>query len=337
MNKIRGPSMVDVASYAGVSHQTVSRVLNNHKSVSKKTREKVNKAMQELGYRPNLAARALVTGRTATFGVLSHNTTLFGPASTLHAFQSAAREKNYKTTIYSPRDVNRDSVVRGIQELISDGVDGIVIIAPQMQSVKKIIDEIGQYPIVLVEGESSAVIPSVNVDQQYGSYQLTKHLIDLGHRNIAHISGPTDWYESQKRLVGFKRALLENGLKASNTYVGDWSAQSGYDISKEIILNKRITAIYAGNDSMALGALKAINDSGLSVPNDISLVGFDDLPESRFLNPALTTARQDFNAVGARALEMLLNLIERKSTELNVAIKPEILIRQSTAKNHEKE
>ena len=335
MSKTRGPSMFDVASYAGVSHQTVSRVLNNHKSVSKKTREKVNKAMQDLGYRPNLAARALVTGRTATFGVLSHNTTLFGPASTLHAFQSAAREKNYKTTIYSPTDANQESIVQGIRELINDGVDGIAIIAPQVKNIKRIMDEIGSYPAVLVEGESTTAIPSVNVDQLYGSYKLTKHLIDLGHRNIAHISGPTDWYESQKRLAGFKKALAEKNLKSTRTYIGDWSAQSGYELTKEIISDKKITAIFAGNDSMALGALKAIHDIGLKVPGDISLVGFDDLPESRFLTPALTTAHQDFNAVGARALEILIDLIERKRSRKSVAIKPEILIRQSTAKKHE--
>lgn len=329
MSKMHGPSMFDVALRAGVSHQTVSRVLNNHKNVSVQTREKVMDAMQELDYRPNMAARALVTGRTATFGVLSHNTTLFGPASTLHAFQSAAREKSYKTTIYSPKDEDRDSIISGIQELISDGVDGIVIIAPQLQDTKEIINAIGKYPAVLVEGESSALLPSVNVDQLYGSYELTKYLISLGHKFIAHISGPKDWYESQKRLAGFKQALEEENLDSSFTYEGDWSAQSGYNLAKEILKNKTITSIFAGNDSMALGALKVINESGLRVPQDISLVGFDDAPESQFLSPSLTTARQDFQEVGAQALDLLLDLINNKKTSKSVAIKPKILIRES--------
>lgn len=324
--------MFDVASRAGVSHQTVSRVLNNHKNVSDKTREKVMDAMQELGYRPNMAARALVTGKTATFGVLSHNTTLFGPASTLHAFQSAAREKSYKTTIYSPKDEDRDSIIVGIQELISDGVDGILIIAPQLQDTNEIINAIGKLPAVLVEGESSTLLPSVNVDQFYGSYELTKYLISLGHKVIAHISGPKDWYESQKRLAGFKKALDEKNLKSTYTYEGDWSAQSGYKLTKEIIKNKEITAIFAGNDAMALGALKALNESDLQVPKNISLVGFDDAPESQFLSPSLTTARQDFQEVGAQALDLLLNLISKKKTPKNVAIKPEILIRESATK-----
>jgi DNA-binding LacI/PurR family transcriptional regulator len=332
MNQARGPSMFDVASCAGVSHQTVSRVLNNHKSVSKKTRDKVNKAMKELGYRPNSAARALVTGKTATFGVLSHNTTLFGPASTLHAFQSEAREKNYKTTLFSPKDEDRESIILGIHELINDGVDGIVIIAPQIQRSKEIQKAIGNYPAVLVEGEYSASLPSINVDQQYGSYELTRHLIKFGHRNIAHISGPKDWYESRKRIHGFKTALEENALRSDSILEGDWSAQSGYELARQLVKDRKITAIFAGNDSMALGALRAMNEIGLDVPNDISLVGFDDLPESRFLTPTLTTARQDFNAVGAHALNVLLDQIERKKIPRSIQIKPKILIRESSAK-----
>jgi DNA-binding LacI/PurR family transcriptional regulator len=324
--------MFDVAERSGVSHQTVSRVLNNHKNVSEKTRAKVLKAMQELGYRPNLVARALVTGKTATIGVLSHDTTLFGPASTLHAVQSAAREKGYKTTIFSLKGEDRDSIVAGIRELLNDGVDGIVIIAPQIQGTKEVSDVIGNFPAVLVESESSASLPSVNVDQIYGAYEITKHLISLGHKKIAHISGPKDWYETDQRIKGYKKAMTENKLEVSQLWEGDWSAQSGYLAASQIIKSKKITAIFAGNDAMALGALKAISEAGLNVPKDISLVGFDDLPESRFLTPSLTTARQDFHEVGEQALAILLGLINKKKSRMNVAIKPDILIRESTAK-----
>jgi DNA-binding LacI/PurR family transcriptional regulator len=332
MSKIRNPSMVDVAEKSGVSHQTVSRVLNNHKNVSEKTRTKVLKAMEDLGYRPNLMARALVTGKTATIGVLSHDTTLFGPASTLHAVQSAAREKGYKTTIFSLKGEDRDSIIAGIRELMSDAVDGIVIIAPQIQSTKEVSDVIGNFPAVLVESESSASLPSVNVDQFYGAYEITKHLISLGHKSIAHITGPKDWYETEQRLKGFQKAMIENKLEKNNLWEGDWSASSGYEAAVQIIKKKKISAIFAGNDAMALGALKAISQLGFNVPGDISLVGFDDLPESRFLTPSLTTARQDFHEVGEQALAVLLGLINRKKSRMNVAIKPEILIRDSTAK-----
>ena len=324
--------MIDVANLSGVSHQTVSRVLNNHENVSEKTRAKVVKAMNELGYTPNLTARALVTGKTATIGVLSHDTTLFGPASTLHAVQSAAREKGYKTSIYSLKSEDKESIIFGIRELMSDGVDGIVIIAPQIKGASQVSDVIGSFPAVLVENESTASLPSVNVDQLFGAKEITKHLIDLGHTKIAHISGPKDWYETSRRLKGFKSAMTEKKLETTFIWEGDWSAQSGYECAKEIVKNRKITAIVAGNDAMALGALKAISEAGLQVPRDISLVGFDDLPESRFLTPSLTTARQDFHAVGEQALSVLLGLINDRSARMNVAIKPEILIRESTAK-----
>lgn len=332
MSTSRGPSMFDVAKLSGVSHQTVSRVINDHKNVSEKTRTKVVKAMDELGYSPNLVARALVTGKTATIGVLSHDTTLFGPASTLHAVQSAAREKGYKTTIFSLKSEERDSIISGIKELMNDGVDGIVIIAPQIRGTQEVSDVLGNFPAVLVENESTASLPSVNVDQMYGAYEITKHLINLGHKTIAHISGPKDWYESEKRLQGFKKALKEKKLDHSLVWEGDWSASSGYIAAKKIVKNQKISAIFAGNDAMALGALKAISEAGLIVPENLSLVGFDDLPESQFFTPALTTARQDFHEVGEQALGILLGLINKKKARMNVAIKPEILIRESSAK-----
>jgi len=328
----RGPSMFDVAKLSGVSHQTVSRVINNHINVSEKTKAKVLKAMDTLGYSPNLVARALVTGRTATIGVLSHDTTLFGPASTLHAVQSAAREKGYKTTIFSLKSEDRESIISGIKELMNDGVDGIVIIAPQVSGAQELSDVVGTFPAVLVENESSASLPSVNVDQLYGAYEVTKHLVNLGHKFIAHISGPKDWYESGKRLQGFKKAVKEKKLDDSLVWEGDWSSSSGYNAAKKILKNQKITAIFAGNDAMALGALKAVSEAGLQVPADISLVGFDDLPESPFFTPSLTTARQDFHEVGEQALAILLGLINKKKARMNVAIKPEILIRDSTAK-----
>jgi DNA-binding LacI/PurR family transcriptional regulator len=324
--------MFDVAKLSGVSHQTVSRVINDHKNVSEKTRTKVLKAMNELGYSPNLVARALVTGKTATIGVLSHDTTLFGPASTLHAVQSAAREKGYKTSIFSLKSEDRDSIISGIKELMNDGVDGIVIIAPQIRGTQEVSDVIGNFPAVLVENESTASLPSVNVDQMYGAYEITKHLINLGHKTIAHISGPKDWYESEKRLQGFKKALKEKKLDHSLVWEGDWSASSGYIVAKKIVKNQKISAIFAGNDAMALGALKAISEAGLIVPENLSLVGFDDLPESQFFTPSLTTARQDFHEVGEQALGILLGLINKKKARMNVAIKPEILIRESSAK-----
>jgi DNA-binding LacI/PurR family transcriptional regulator len=323
--------MFDVASHSGVSHQTVSRVLNNQPNVSEKTRTKVLIAINKLGYRPNLAARALATGKTATIGVLSHDTTLYGPASTLHAVQSAARDKKYKTSILSLKGQDQESILSGVQELISDGVDGVIIIAPQLQGSKEINDLIGRFPAVLVEGETSKTIPSVNIDQVSGAYEITKHLIDLGHKKIAHISGPTDWYEAQKRIKGWKLALSERKLEHKFLFEGDWSAQSGYTNAQIILKNPKITAIFAGNDTMALGVIKAISESTRKTPQDISVVGFDDVPESKYLTPSLTTVRQDFHAIGENALEVLLEIIGGQKLQKSLMIKPELILRESTA------
>ncbi len=323
--------MIDVASHSGVSHQTVSRVLNNQPNVSEKTRIKVLNAMDELGYRPNLAARALVTGKSATIGVLSHDTTLYGPASTLHAVQSAAREKKYKTSILSLKGQDQESIFSGIQELISDGVDGIIIIAPQLQGSKEINELIGKFPAVLVEGEPSKTIPSVNIDQINGAYEITKHLIELGHKKIAHISGPTDWYEAQKRIEGWKLALSEKKLEQSFLFEGDWSAHSGYEFAQIILKNPKISAIFAANDAMALGVIKAISESNRKTPRNISVVGFDDVPESMYLTPSLTTVRQDFHALGEKALELLLEIIGGQKRRTSLMIKPALILRESTA------
>lgn len=323
--------MIDVASHSGVSHQTVSRVLNNQPNVSEKTRIKVLEAMNQLGYHPNLAARALVTGKTATIGVLSHDTTLYGPASTLHAVQSAARDKKYKTSILSLKEQDQESIYFGIQELISDGVDGIIIIAPRLQGSRKINELIGKFPAVLVEGETSKTIPSVNIDQISGAYEITTHLIGLGHKKIAHISGPKDWYEAQKRIEGWKLALSEKNLEQSFLFEGDWSTHSGYKFAQIIIKNPQISAIFAANDAMALGVIKAISESSREIPRNISVVGFDDVPESKYLTPSLTTIRQDFYSLGEKALELLLEIIGGQKRRESFVIKPELILRESTA------
>lgn len=329
----RPPSMLDVAKASGVSHQTVSRVLNDHKSVSDKTRTKVLAAMDKLGYRPNLAARALVTGKSSTIGVLSYDTTLFGPASMLHAVQSSARQLGYAVNVISLKAIARESVENGIQELAHAGVDGIIIIAPYYVGDKPLGDIPGGIPAVIVEGENKGKLPSVNVDQKLGAKLAVTHLIELGHKRIAHISGPKNWFETQKRIDGWKSALENSKLSTKTLVAGDWSARSGYEATKEILKDPKVTAIFAANDSMALGALKALSEAKIAVPSKMSLIGFDNLPESEFLVPELTTIIQDFEEVGKRSLDLLIELIDgKKVAAKRLAIKPTLAIRASTAK-----
>lgn len=329
----RPPSMFDVAQASGVSHQTVSRVLNNHESVSDKTRAKVLASMEKLGYRPNLAARALVTGKSSTIGVLSYDTTLFGPASMLHAIRESARELGYALNTLTLKSIDRESVENGIQELINAGVDGLVIIAPHYVGDKPFSNIPGSIPTVIVEGEDVGKIPSVNVDQILGAQLAVEHLISLGHKRIAHISGPENWFETQKRIEGWKCALEKSKLSTKPLVAGDWSARSGYEATKEILKDPKVTAIFAANDSMALGALKALSEAKVAVPAKMSLIGFDNLPESEFLVPELTTVVQDFQEVGKRSLDLLIAQIEgKKIATKRLDITPTLAIRASTAK-----
>lgn len=329
----RKPSIYDVAKVAGVSHQTVSRVLNVHENVSGPMREKVLSAMADLEFRPNQTAKALATGKTSTIGVLSHNTTLFGPASLLHAVQNSAREVGYTVNIVSLKSIDHQSIVEGVEELVRVGVDGIVIIAPLSEGDGPLPHVSDYLPAVLVEGEPISAIPSINVNQFSGAAMAVEHLIALGHTKIAHISGPKNWYEAQQRLNGWRTTLLNSGLKADLIVTGDWSPQSGYDAVKELMALGKPTAIFAGNDGMALGALKALSELGISVPTQMSLVGFDNMPEAPFLVPSLSTVNQDLGELGNQCVNLLVKLINHEETgETRLAIEPELIVRGSTAR-----
>ncbi len=324
--------MIDVANKSGVSHQTVSRVLNNHKNVSDKTRKKVLAAMDELNYFPNIAARTLVTGKSSSIGVLSYDTTLYGPASMLHAVQLAAREKGYSVNLVSLKATDTDSVTSGIQDLYATGVEGLIMIVPHTKDSTLIKRIPGNLPGVIIEGESSRFIPSVNIDQKLGAEMAVNYLLDLGHRKIAHISGPQGWYEADLRVAGWQSALEKAKLKAKVLELGDWSPKSGYIATKRILDQKSgVTAIFCSNDAMALGAIKALTEKGLSIPKDMSVVGFDDVPEASYFHPSLTTVIQSFEDVGHASLELLVSQIEGgKTVAKREAIKPTLLVRESS-------
>jgi DNA-binding LacI/PurR family transcriptional regulator len=333
----RTPSIIDVARAAGVSHQTVSRVINNKPNVKESTRLKVESVMEDIGFRPNSAARALVTGQSSIVGVLSHDTTLFGPASVLHAVQSAAREIGYAVTLISLKSIYPVAVIAGLEEFANLGAEGVVIIAPQSAEYEVLRTIPGNLPAVIIEGEEVTSIPSVEVDQLQGAVLATQHLIELGHKNIAHISGPSEWFAAQRRKAGWQQALHQAKLKAEICLEGDWSPKSGYLATKEILKDKSVTAIFSANDDMALGAYRAINELGFSIPDRISLVGFDDVPASAFLSPGLTSIRQDFDQVGHVALGLLMKMIRgERPRARKILVAPELIERQSTTRRAKK-
>ncbi|MEO3872977.1 LacI family DNA-binding transcriptional regulator [Nonomuraea sp. B12E4] len=330
--KRRLPVMADVAKEAGVSHQTVSRVLNDHPNVRADTRARVEAAITRLGYRRNLVARALVTKRSRTLGVVSFDTKLYGPASTIYGIEQAARTAGYFVSIVSLKSLDTASVREAIDYLAEQGVDGVVVVAPQRSAARALVKLPSGLPAVAVEGTHSADVSAVCIDQMEGAKLAVRHLLQLGHKTVWHVRGPSDWLEAEGRLEGWRAALEEAGRPVPEPLVGDWSPHAGYEAGKSLAAMDGVTAVFTANDQMALGVLRALSEEGVRVPGQISVVGFDDIPESEFFSPPLTTVRQDFDVVGRHCIEVLLRQIDAGPTAYEpLVIRPSFVVRSSTA------
>ena len=329
----RAVVMADVAKLAGVSHQTVSRVINDSPHVRSNTRERVEDAMRKLGYRPNPVARALVTGRSRTLGVVSFDTTLYGPASTLFGIERAAHDAGYFVSIVSLRELTRSSVLSAVERLRHQGVDGILVIAPQESATQAVLHLPDDVPVVASEAAPEDSVPLVAIDQVEGARLATGHLLDHGHRTVWHISGPHDWLEAQDRIAGWRATLEAAGAAAPPVLRGDWSPSSGYLLGRELAADPEVTAVFAANDQMALGLVRALHEAGRRIPADISVVGFDDIPEAAYFTPPLTTVRQNFNEIGRRSLLLLLERIESGGRDpVREIVAPELVVRASSGR-----
>lgn len=307
----RAAVMSDVGRLAGVSHQTVSRVINGSRHVAPATRDRVLWASRELDYRPNSVARALVTGRSNTLGVVTFDTTLYGPAATLYGVERAAHEAGYFIITASLKAMDHSSVPDAIEALRRHGVDGILLIAPQEQLAEALLHApAGDTPLVAVEPGPAQAVPVVAIDQVAGAAAATRHLLELGHETVWHITGPLDFLESQQRLHSWQTTLEHAGAKVPAPLVGDWSPRSGYDLGRQLSKDRSMTAIFVANDQMALGVLRAMHEAGRAVPTQLSVVGFDDIPEAAYFSPPLTTVRQDFDEMGSRGVRLLLQMME---------------------------
>jgi len=322
--------MADVAQLAGVSHQTVSRVLHDSPHVRGETRERVLAAIRQLDYHPNSVARALVTGRSKTLGVVSFDTPLYGPASTLFGIEQAAHDAGYGVSVTSLRSLNRDTVIAAIQQLRDQGVDGVAVIAPLRAGVDALRHITPDFAVVAVATGPSASIPVASVDQRAGAAAATRHLLDLGHKTVWHLAGPSDWKEAEERIEGWKSALDEASARAPALLRGDWTPRSGYELGEKLLGIRELTAVLVANDQMALGLLRRLHEAGREVPRDLSLVGFDDIPEAAYFTPPLTTVRQDFAELGRRCLLALLARIEGEEAPMRVVVAPELVVRAST-------
>jgi len=321
--------MADVARQAGVSLQTVSRVLNGHPNVSPATRASVLAAIRALGYRPNAAARTLVTGRTNLLGVISLDTTLFGSAAKLYGIERAAHPA-YSVAITRLAGFDRSSLTEAVERFLSEAVDGIIVIAPETGAVEALTDLTVGIPLVAVGCGTRAPLPSVAIDNVSGAAQAARHLLDLGHQTVHHIAGPDSWLDAQERAEGWRQALRAAGAPEPGLLRGDWSARSGYELGHRLAAMPEVTAVLCGNDQMALGLLRALAEHGRHVPDDVSVVGFDDFPEAAFFLPPLTTVRQDFGELGRRALHLLLDRISgERGLQPTLPIEAELVVRAS--------
>jgi DNA-binding LacI/PurR family transcriptional regulator len=328
----RQPVMADVARLAGVSHQTVSRVLNDNPHVKRETRERVLDAIRELDYRPNSAARALVTRRSQTLGVVSFDTTLYGPASMLYGIEQAARSAGYFVSIASLRSLDERSVQEAVDRLRDQAVEGVLVIAPQTSAVGAVAKVRSVVPVVAVGSGAQAKVSGVAVDNEAGGEAATRFLLDLGHRTVHHVAGPSSWLDAQARQAGWRAALIQAGASVPEVLAGDWSARSGYEAGLQLLEEAEVSAVFCANDHMALGVLRALNEAGRTIPGDISVVGFDDIPESSYFTPPLSTVRQDFGELGRRGLELLLDEItDGRHSARRVMVTPELILRASTA------
>ncbi|MEV8539672.1 LacI family DNA-binding transcriptional regulator [Streptomyces sp. NPDC051572] len=322
----------DVARLAEVSAMTVSRVLNEHAGVKESTRARVLAAVAELGYRPNSMARALVTGRSRVLGVVGFDTRLYGPATTLFGIEQAARDAGYTVRVTTLESTGQNSGEEVMRDLMSESLAGVILAAPHDWAAGALPHLTKGTPVVVVDVDiEQESAPVVGIAQHAGARQATEHLLSLGHRTVWHVAGPVDWPSAQARETAWRTTLTEAGRKAPAPLRGDWTARSGYEQGRRLVRRKDVTAVFAANDQMALGVLLALREAGLDVPGDVSLVGFDDIPEAAYFWPPLTTVRQDFDEAGRLALDLLVDQIEGTAVRDGLTVvEPELVVRAST-------
>jgi DNA-binding LacI/PurR family transcriptional regulator len=326
----REPAMTDVARLAGVSHQTVSRVLNDHPNVREQTRLRVRAAIAELGYRPNRAARALVTGRSQVIGMVTLNSTLYGPSMLLAAFEQVAGEAGFAVSVASVGRLDRTSIAGAVERHLGQQVAGLVVIAPVASAGEALDHMPPDLPLVTVDGDPQRSHALVTVDQVAGARAATRLLLDAGHRTVWHVAGPADWYDAAGRIDGWRQALTEARAEIPPPVPADWSAAAGYAAGQMLARMPEVTAVFAANDPLALGLLRALHERGRRVPQEVSVVGFDDVPEAAYFIPPLTTVRPDFEAVARAGLDLLLAQVSGGADGPGrVVLEPALVIRDS--------
>lgn len=330
----RPPGMMDVAREAGVSHITVSRVINGHPSVRPETRTRVEAAIRKLGYRRNSVARALKSRRSSTIGVVIAGSELFELPRILLGVETAAKQAGYWVSLASWQgEPSTGDLRETLQRLTDQSVEAIAVVADRPVVVEALSGLVLGVPVAVVMSGSvpNPDLSFVEVDQELGARLAVRHLLDLGHRNIVHLTGALNTFDARTRVDGWRAELDAAGAEGA-MLEGDFRAESGFRLAHRLCDGDTAlpTAVFAGNDQMAMGVLAAFAERGVRVPDDVSLVGFDDFTGAGYLVPALTTVRQDFVHLGTSAIELLVRMLGGERAERQ-KITPELVVRRSTA------
>ncbi|WP_350347758.1 LacI family DNA-binding transcriptional regulator [Agromyces sp. G08B096] len=329
------PTMFDVARRAGVSHMTVSRVLNRRSGVAEATRQRVEQAIAELNYAPSPTARAMANRRSGQIGLIQAGRPDYGPSSAALGFNEAARAGGYTVSQVSMRAVDAEPLTQAVHRLVLQRVEAIVVISGEREAVEIFRGIDAGLPIVAVASEEEPGLHRVSMDQYAGAVAATEHLIALGHREIRHVTGPADSMDAAERRRGWADVLRRHGLPASQALPGDWLPGSGYAAGRALLADEQATAVFVGNDQMSLGLLAACREAGVAVPERLSVIGFDDIPEAAFFAPPLTTMRQDFDRLGRDIMAAVLAALDGAPADaVRPALVPELVVRASTAPPH---
>ncbi len=332
----------EVASVAGVSTQTVSRVINERPDVSPETRKRVQEVIKTLSYQPSALARSLISQRSHTLGVVTAGLKHIGPSRTLSGITSAAEAAGYSILLKELPNYDTEDITPIFQAFLSHHVDGIIWAVPEVGENRKWVNnppsEI-DIPLVYITMETQSNLSIVSIDNYLGGKMAMSHLVEQGCQKIAHIAGPLDWWEARQRMAAWKDGLLEAGFEYSDQHwaEGNWSSASGALAMEALYSQYRdMDALFVANDQMALGALQFCAENGISVPKQIAIVGFDNIAESAFFSPPLTTVEQDQYQVAKIAVAEVIKTIEAGWQELDlvepksIVLPPTLVVRQSS-------
>lgn len=334
-------TLKDVAKRAGVSAKTVSRVVNDQGEISEATRLRVQSAIEELGYRPNILARSLVNQRSNTIAVVASGIEYFGPSRTILGIEQQANAFGYSLFLNLVHDPTAENVPQILHDLVARRVDGIIWAVPEIGANRAWITPTALAklpPTVFLSMAARPDLSIVAVANRAGARLATEHLIAQGRRRIGTITGPPDWWEARERLDGWQETLAAAGMEhdASLVVPGNWTPASGERAMEQLLsLSPRVDAVFIANDQMALGALGVLHRAGIRVPHDIAIVGFDNIPESEFFLPPLTTVYQQVIEIGRVAVQELFERIEADRRSQNsqaqvIQLTPSLVVRASS-------